>query len=97
MAMRPRGSSRYSNVIHPTAEVESGAQIGANTQIWHFAHVRAGAQIGADCNLGYGVFVDAGVVIGSQVKLQNRVSVYRGVTLEDGVLVGPHATFPNDK
>jgi acetyltransferase-like isoleucine patch superfamily enzyme len=84
-------------VIHPTAEVEEGAQIGANTRLWHFVHVRAGARIGADCNLGYNVYVDSGAVIGNNCKLQNRVSVYRGVTLEDGVFVGPHATFTNDK
>ena len=84
-------------MIHPTAEVESGAQIGANTRIWHFAHVRDGAIIGDHCNIGHSVYVDSGAIIGDNVKLQNRVSVYRGVTLEDGVFVGPHATFTNDK
>jgi acetyltransferase-like isoleucine patch superfamily enzyme len=44
-----------------------------------------------------GVYVDAGVVIGNRCKLQNRVSVYSGVMLEDGVFVGPHATFTNDR
>jgi len=84
-------------VIHPTAEVEPGAEIGDGTRVWHHCHVRAGAKIGADCNLGYGVYVDAGVVIGDRCKLQNRVSVYHGVTIEDGVFVGPHVTFTNDK
>jgi acetyltransferase-like isoleucine patch superfamily enzyme len=31
------------------------------------------------------------------VKLENRVSLFRGVTLEDGVFVGPHVSFTNDK
>ncbi|HEX5369494.1 MAG TPA: acyltransferase [Dehalococcoidia bacterium] len=84
-------------MIHPTAEVEPGAQVGAGTRIWHHAHVRAGAVIGANCILGYGVYVDAGVVIGDNCKLQNRVSVYHGVTIEDGVFVGPHVAFTNDK
>jgi acetyltransferase-like isoleucine patch superfamily enzyme len=84
-------------VIHPTAEVEEGARVGAGTRIWRQAHVRSGAAIGADCNLGMGVYIDAGVVIGNRCKLQNRVSVYYGVTLEDGVFVGPHVTFTNDK
>ena len=83
-------------MIHPTADIERGAQIGADTRIWHFVHVRSGATLGANCTLGDNVYVDAGVVIGNNVKLQNRVSVYRGVTLEDGVFVGPHATFTND-
>jgi len=84
-------------VIHPTAEIEVGAIIGEGTRIWHHCHVRTAAKIGAECNLGYGVYVDAGVVIGNRCKLQNRVSVYHGVTIEDGVFVGPHVTFTNDK
>jgi acetyltransferase-like isoleucine patch superfamily enzyme len=52
--------------------------------------------IGSNCSVGYNVYIDKDVVIGSNVKLQNRVSVYAGVTLEDGVFVGPHATFTND-
>ena len=84
-------------MIHPTAEVERGAQIGANTRVWHFAHIRAGAVVGDHCSIGYGVYVDRGTVLGDNVKLQNRVSIYRGVKLEDGVFVGPHASFTNDK
>jgi acetyltransferase-like isoleucine patch superfamily enzyme len=84
-------------MIHPTAEVEEGAQVGEGTRIWHHAHVRTGATIGANCILGYGVYVDAGVRIGDNCKLQNRVSVYHGVTIEDGVFVGPHVAFTNDK
>jgi acetyltransferase-like isoleucine patch superfamily enzyme len=84
-------------VIHRTAEVESGAKIGPRTNIWHFAHVRDGAVVGAGCNIGYNVFIDSGAVVGSNVKIQNRVSIYRGVTLEDGVFIGPHVAFTNDK
>lgn len=84
-------------MIHPTAEVERGATIGANTRIWHNCHIREGAVIGADCNLGHSVYVDTGAIIGNNVKLQNRVSIFRGVTLEDGVFVGPHASFTNDR
>jgi len=84
-------------VIHPTAEVERGAIVGPNTRIWHNCHVRQGAVIGADCTLGNSVYVDTGAVVGNHVKLQNRVSIFRGVTLEDGVFVGPHVSFTNDK
>ncbi len=35
--------------------------------------------------------------IGDNVKIQNRASVYHGVTLENGVFVGPHVVFTNDK
>jgi UDP-2-acetamido-3-amino-2,3-dideoxy-glucuronate N-acetyltransferase len=82
--------------IHPSAEVESGAVVGAGTKIWHLAHVRSTARIGAGCVLGRNVYVDANVVIGDLVKVQNNVSVYQGVTIEDEVFVGPSVVFTND-
>jgi acetyltransferase-like isoleucine patch superfamily enzyme len=82
--------------IHPSADVETGAQVGAGTKIWHIAHVRSTAKIGAGCVIGRNVYVDADVVVGNLVKIQNNVSVYHGVTIEDEVFVGPCAVFTND-
>ncbi len=82
--------------VHPTAEVEQDVVVGPDTKVWHYCHVRRGARIGKNCVLGRGVFVDAGVVIGDGSKLQNYVTVFHGVTIEDGVFVGPHACFTND-
>ncbi|NJC65584.1 N-acetyltransferase [Planosporangium flavigriseum] len=90
------GSPAPTAFVHPTAEVEDGAEVGAGTKIWHVAHIRSGARIGAGCNIGRNVYVDAGVSIGDLVKVQNNVSVYVGVTLEDEVFVGPSAVFTND-
>jgi acetyltransferase-like isoleucine patch superfamily enzyme len=81
---------------HPSAEVEPGALIGDGTKIWHLVHVRGSATVGANCVLGRNVYIDADVVIGDLVKIQNNVSVYKGVTLEDEVFVGPSAVFTND-
>ena len=83
-------------MIHPTAEVSPEAQIGPDTMIWNLAQVRAGAIIGAECTLARNTYVEGGAVLGDRVKLQNNVSVYLGVTLEEGVFVGPNATFTND-
>jgi UDP-2-acetamido-3-amino-2,3-dideoxy-glucuronate N-acetyltransferase len=80
---------------HPSAIVDEGAQIGAGTRVWHFAHVCAGARIGEGCSLGQGVFVGNDVVIGRNVKIQNHVSVYDAVTLEDDVFCGPSMVFTN--
>ncbi|HJZ85252.1 MAG TPA: acyltransferase [Polyangia bacterium] len=79
---------------HPTAAVDSGAQIGDGTRIWHFCHVSAGARIGRDCVLGQNVYV-GNVRVGDRVKIQNNVSVYDGVELEDGVFCGPSCVFTN--
>jgi UDP-2-acetamido-3-amino-2,3-dideoxy-glucuronate N-acetyltransferase len=83
-------------VIHPTAEVSPQARVGAGTRVWHNAHVRENAVVGEECILARNVYVEDGAVVGNRVKIQNNVSVYRGVHLEDGVFVGPHATFTND-
>ena len=82
-------------MIHPSAIVDAGAQLGEGTRVWHFAHVCAGARIGAGCSLGQGVYVGNAVVIGRNVKIQNNVSVYDGVTLEDDVFCGPSMVFTN--
>lgn len=81
---------------HPSAEVSENAQIGDGTRVWHHAQIREGAVIGKNCIIGKGVYVDSGVLIGNNVKIQNYVSVFHGVTLEDGVFVGPHVCFTND-
>jgi acetyltransferase-like isoleucine patch superfamily enzyme len=83
--------------IHPTAEVAQEAQIGEGTRIWHHAQVREEVCIGHNCILGQGVYIDSGVILGDNVKVQNYVSIYKGVTIEDGVFCGPHCVFTNDK
>src|SRR5438876_4210822 len=82
--------------IHPTADVSSDAHIGAGTRIWRQAHVREYAHIGETCSIGKGVYIDTHVHIGSNVKIQNHASLFEGLTLEDGVFVGPHVCFTND-
>ncbi len=82
-------------VIHPSAIVDDGAQLGAGTRVWHFAHVSSGARIGTQCSLGQGVYVGNDVRVGHNVKIQNNVSVYDAVTLEDDVFCGPSMVFTN--
>ena len=86
-----------STFIHETAHVSPEAAIGVGTKIWNEAQVRERARIGRECILGKGVYVGEGVVIGDRCKLENRASVFEGATLADGVFVGPHAAFLNDK
>lgn len=80
---------------HDTAVVETGAQIGTGTAIWHFTHIMPHCVIGNNCILGQNVFIDNNVHIGNNVKIQNNVSVYNSVTLEEDVFIGPSAVFTN--
>lgn len=82
-------------IVHPTAIVDEGAQIGDGSRIWHWVHISGGAKIGRDCSFGQNVFVANRVVIGNNVKIQNNVSVYDNVTLEDDVFCGPSMVFTN--
>ncbi len=83
--------------IHATAEVADDALIGPGTSIWNQAQVRERARIGVDCVIGKNVYVDFDVVIGDRCKVQNNVSLFHGVTVEDGVFIGPHVCFTNDR
>jgi UDP-2-acetamido-3-amino-2,3-dideoxy-glucuronate N-acetyltransferase len=87
--------TKMAYTVHPTAIVDSGAQIGEDTHVWHWVHICGGAKIGERCSLGQNVFVGNKVLIGNNVKIQNNVSVYDNVTLEDDVFCGPSMVFTN--
>ncbi len=82
--------------IHPTAEVSPQAEIGEGTRVWHGAQIRERARLGEGCIVGKNAYIDFEVVIGNHVKIQNNASLYHGLTVEDGVFIGPHAIFTND-
>ena len=83
--------------IHPTAEISPKATICPGAKIWHYAQVREDAHIGANCIIAKGVYVDFAVSIGANSKLQNGVCVYHGVTIQDGVFLGPGVILTNDQ
>ena len=80
---------------HPTALVECDT-IGENTRIWAFCHILEGAEIGMECNIGDHCFIEGGARIGNRVTIKNSNMLWDGITLEDGVFVGPHVFFTND-
>ncbi len=82
--------------IHPTAEVSKSAKIGAGTKVWAFAQISRGVVIGKDCVIGNGVYVDRGVRIGDRVNIHNKALLYRNLTVESDVFIGPAVCFVND-
>ncbi|MFU0507851.1 acyltransferase [Pseudaminobacter sp. NGMCC 1.201702] len=82
-------------MIHESSYVDSSAEIGEGTRIWHFSHIRAGTKIGKNCSVGQNVMIGPEVTVGNSCKIQNNVSVYKNVTLEDEVFCGPSCVFTN--
>ncbi len=85
-----------SALIHPTAEVEPGAEVGEGTRIWRNVHVRTGAKIGKDCVIGGGAFIDTGVTVADRVKIENYAMVFAPAQLDRGAFIGPGACLTND-
>src|SRR5262249_41182396 len=46
--------------------------------------------------VGKGVYIDLNVHIGNNVKIQNSALLYHGLTVDDGVFIGPGACMTND-
>lgn len=80
---------------HPTAVIDAGCEIGAETKIWHFSHIMSNCHIGKKCNIGQNVVISPQVEIGNNTKVQNNVSIYTGVTCEEDVFLGPSMVFTN--
>lgn len=81
--------------VHPQGLCESD-DVGEGTRVWAFAHVLPGARVGRDCNICDCAFVEDGAVLGDRVTVKNGTLVFRGVTCEDEVFLGPNVLFTND-
>jgi len=81
--------------VHRTAVVDEHVTIGRGTKVWHFSHILSGSTVGEYCNIGQNVVIGPDSVVGDRCKIQNNVSVYKGVTLEEGVFCGPSMVFTN--
>jgi UDP-2-acetamido-3-amino-2,3-dideoxy-glucuronate N-acetyltransferase len=94
--------------VHESSYVDAGAEIGADTKIWHFCHISSGARIGRGCSLGQNVFVAPRVEIGDNVKIQNsmvftnvvnprshisRKHEYKTTRIRRGASIGANATI----
>ena len=82
-------------MIHESAVVDRGVEIGEGTKVWHFSHILSGTRIGSRCTIGQNVMIGPDVTVGDDCKIQNNVSIYKGVALEDGVFCGPSCVFTN--
>ena len=83
-------------MIHPLAVVKS-TTIGENTKIWQYSIILEGAIIGDHCNINCHTLIESKAIIGDRVTIKPGVYIWDGITIENDVMVGPNATFTNDK
>jgi len=77
--------------VHDEARLESGVLV------WYGAQIASGAHIGKNTTIGNNVYIDSKVKIGKNCKIQSGASLFFGVEIKDGVFIGPHVCFTNDK
>lgn len=78
--------------------IASDVRLGMGVVIYHPDLVNLyGCEIGDGCKIGAFVEIRKQVQIGRNVKIQAFAFIPEGVTIEDGVFIGPHACFTNDK
>ena len=77
--------------------IKSDVKLGRDVQIFQPDLVNLyGCSIGDETKIGAFVEIRKGAVIGRRCKIQAFAFIPEGITLEDGVFVGPHACFTND-
>lgn len=70
--------------------------LGQNVRIFHFVNLY-GCTIGDGSKIGTFVEVQKGVTIGQNVKVSSHSFICEGVIIEDGVFIGHHVCFINDR
>ena len=71
--------------------------LGRNVVVHHPSLVNLyGCEIGDGTRIGAFVEIRRSVKVGRNVKIQAFAFIPDGVTLEDGVFIGPHVCFTND-
>src|SRR5258708_9477827 len=78
--------------------IATDVDLGQNVIVLHPDQVNLyGCKVGDHCKIGSFVEIQRGVVLGQNVKVEALVFIPTGVTIEDGVFVGPHVCFSNDR
>ncbi|MEV6871521.1 hypothetical protein [Amycolatopsis sp. NPDC051128] len=94
-APRPAVEQLPDAVIHPTAELGTGAAVGRGSRLWRRVLLADGVQVGDQCTLGTDVHLGPGTRVGNRVKIQNAVQVF-GAAIQDEVLLCPGVLIIED-
>ena len=77
-------------------QVAADVRMGRNVRISSFTNLY-GCEIGDDVKIGAFVEIQKGAKIGCRCKISSHTFVCEGVTVEDGVFIGHHVVFTNDR
>ena len=77
--------------------IADDVKLGEGVKVYHPSLVNLyGCDIGDGSSIGAFVEIRRGVKLGKNVKVQAFAFIPEGVTIEDGVFIGPHVCFTND-
>ncbi|WP_404343659.1 acetyltransferase [Vreelandella venusta] len=79
---------QFMNVIHPSALIGAGVELGVGVQIMAGAIIQADTTVGDNSIINTGVLVDHDCAIGCDVHLAPGVVVSGGVSIGEGAHVG---------
>src|SRR5688500_14608383 len=80
------------------AMISDDVTLGEGTVVFHPTLVNMYVcEIVSNCKIGAFAEIRKQVKIGNNTKIQAFACIPEGVTIEDGVFVGPHLCFTNDK
>lgn len=75
-------------IVHPTAHVESGVELGAGTVVFAGAVVQPDTRLGRNVIVNTGATIDHDCLLGDAVHLAPGCHLAGNVTLEAGVFLG---------
>lgn len=82
--------------IHPTAVIETGAEVGPEACIGPFVYIGAGARIGARARIAARVSIEAGASIGADCQIMPGTWIGPGVSIGDRFICHANAVIGSD-
>src|SRR5213594_554274 len=76
--------------------IAGDVKLGEDVKIYNFVNLY-GCEIGDRTKIGAFVEIQKGAKVGADCKISSHTFICEGVTLEDGVFVGHHVVFINDR
>jgi UDP-2-acetamido-3-amino-2,3-dideoxy-glucuronate N-acetyltransferase len=83
--------------VHPLAEVETGARLGARVSVWRWSLIRGTVTLGDAVKVGSGAVVGPDVAVGARSKIEDGAKIYGPAVLGEFVFIGPNAVVTNDR